>query len=568
MRARLRIRSKLAALVVVPVLLMLVVLGVMERVLERQLLAEAERRAEVGRQSLQMELDDDLTDLRVALLQLSGSQRFWRALEEGDQTRAARLAERFANAYPEIGIVVAAATGVVSMRVGIDGVNALADLPGLVLPEEPASVAKTILLHGCGNASDVPARVLATRAPTGGILVACQRLDQAFLQNAATKLRMALALVDDREGAHVLAHTTGFPVDAPHPPRGDHRLHESGGESWAIDRFCPVLLPDTPNDCALEMLSAISVTETRNIVRADLLLVMAIVLGTGIVALLVGGRVALRMTNAIERIVGACRRLAEQKYTRIDPVRTGDELEELGERFNEMVEGLEERDRLRTTFGKYMTESVMSHLMANKVQLGGDLLPVTVLFSDIRGFTSTSERLDAQSLVALLNEYFAEMVEIVMDHGGVVDKYIGDAIMVVFGAPVPREDDALRAVRAALEMRKALARLNERLEARGLAPIRTGIGIHSGDVVAGNIGCERRMEYTVIGDAVNLASRLEGCTKELDTDVLISGATYALVRDDVDAQLLRTITVKGRAQSVEVYAVTDGDQPSSLRTST
>lgn len=550
------IRGKLAALVVVPVLLMLVVLGAMERILERQLVGEAERHAETARRSLQVELDDALRDLRVALLQLSGSQRFWRVLGEGDLARATEQAQRFSDAYPGIAVLVAGPSDEILIRVGLEGVARLEDIPGLMMPAGDDDVAKTLVPGGCdARDKEAPSRVLVTRVEGSGTIVVCQRLDAAFLEHAAAKLGMALALADERDGPHVLAHTEDFPIEAPHPEREQHLVHEVASAAWAIDRFCPTLLPDPADPCALEVLTAISVTETRDIVRSDLFLVMGIVLGTGLLALLVGGRIALRMTSAIDRIVGACRRLGKQEYTRIDPVRTGDELEELGERFNEMVRGLEERDRLRTTFGKYMTESVVSHLLENKVRLGGDILPVTVLFSDIRGFTATSERLDAQSVVALLNEYFAEMVETVMDHGGVVDKYIGDAIMVVFGAPVPREDDAIQAVRAAIKMRGALARLNDRLEARGLAPIRTGIGIHSGDVVAGNIGCERRMEYTVIGDAVNLASRLEGCTKDFDADVLISEATYELVRDAIDATLLRTITVKGREQPVKVYGV-------------
>ena len=208
------------------------------------------------------------------------------------------------------------------------------------------------------------------------------------------------------------------------------------------------------------------------------------------------------------------------------PVKTGDELEDLAIGFNRMVDGLKERDNLRTTFGKYMTSSVMDHLLAGKVALGGESLRVTILFSDIRSFTTISESMDPQHLVALLNEYFTEMVSIVMDEGGVVDKYIGDAIMAVFGAPVPKPEDAVNAVRAAVRMRRALRTLNERLDiARDIAPLRTGIGIHTGEVVAGNIGSERRMEYTVIGDAVNLASRLESSTKELGVDRRSSART-------------------------------------------
>jgi adenylate cyclase len=163
--------------------------------------------------------------------------------------------------------------------------------------------------------------------------------------------------------------------------------------------------------------------------------------------------------------------------------------------------------------------------------------------------------MDAQALVGLLNEYFTEMVSIVMQHDGVVDKYIGDAIMAVFGAPVSRADDAKNAVRAAVRMRQALAHLNKRLAERGVAPLQTGIGLHTGEVVAGNIGSERRMEYTVIGDAVNLASRLESTTKELGVSVLISDVTYELTRDAVETRPLREITVKGRAQPVMTYEV-------------
>jgi adenylate cyclase len=195
----------------------------------------------------------------------------------------------------------------------------------------------------------------------------------------------------------------------------------------------------------------------------------------------------------------------------------------------------------------------MNHLMDGRVALGGESLRVTVLFTDIRSFTSISETMDPQNLVALLNEYFTEMVGIVMDEGGVVDKYIGDAIMAVFGAPVPKAGDAANAVRAAVRMRTALGVLNARLAARGVAPLRTGIGIHTGEVVAGNIGSERRMEYTVIGDAVNLASRLESNTKELGVNVLISEDTYALTRDTIVVRPMREITVKGRNRPVMTY---------------
>jgi adenylate cyclase len=142
-----------------------------------------------------------------------------------------------------------------------------------------------------------------------------------------------------------------------------------------------------------------------------------------------------------------------------------------------------------------------------------------------------------------------------MQEDGVVDKYIGDAIMAVFGAPVPKPDDATNAVRAAVRMRRGLQELNVRLEERGLPPLRTGIGIHTGEVVAGNIGSERRMEYTVIGDAVNLASRLESSTKDLGVSVLVSEDTYELTKHMADFRKVKEITVKGRKAPVMTYEV-------------
>jgi adenylate cyclase len=145
------------------------------------------------------------------------------------------------------------------------------------------------------------------------------------------------------------------------------------------------------------------------------------------------------------------------------------------------------------------------------------------------------------------------MVESVLTHGGVVDKFIGDAIMAVFGAPVPEPDDALHAVQAALEMRRRLEQINVGFRERGLPEIRTGIGLHSGQVVAGNMGHVERMEYTVIGDPVNLASRLEGMTKELACDVIMSEDLYQQVAAHVVAEPLKRIKVKGRDQDVMVY---------------
>jgi adenylate cyclase len=195
-------------------------------------------------------------------------------------------------------------------------------------------------------------------------------------------------------------------------------------------------------------------------------------------------------------------------------------------------------------------------VLAGEVELGGKELEVTIMFCDLRDFTAFSENRDAHDIVEILNEYFTEMVDCVMAEGGVVDKYIGDNIMAVFGAPVSRADDARRAVRASVKMRERLEKLNQRFEQGGRPRLRFGIGLHTGPVVAGNIGSQKRMEYTVIGDAVNVAARLETKTKELSTDLLISQATYERAKDICVAETAGEVHVKGRQQPVTIYKVT------------
>jgi adenylate cyclase len=373
-------------------------------------------------------------------------------------------------------------------------------------------------------------------------------IDQAYLANSREKLGVELAV----EGADPVATPT-FPSRALAAWQHGESLVEADGKAWALARFSPAPLEGMPN--RFTVVAALDMTRIRDVVRHNLLLTMGVLVAAALAALVMGARLASMMSRALGRVNVALKKLEQDEYVHVTGVKTGDELEDLASGFNTMVDGLKERDKLRSTFGKYMTQTVMEHLLKGKVELGGESLTVTILFTDIRGFTTISEAMSAHELVALLNEYFTEMVTIVIQEGGVVDKYIGDAIMAVFGAPVPKADDAERAVRAAVRMRHALVKLNERLAAKGKPAIKTGIGIHTGEVVAGNIGSEARMEYTVIGDAVNLASRLEGATKDLGVDVLVSDDTFKAMGDAFVTRAMKEITVKGRAQPVMTYEV-------------
>jgi len=208
---------------------------------------------------------------------------------------------------------------------------------------------------------------------------------------------------------------------------------------------------------------------------------------------------------------------------------------------------------------RYLPLELVNELYHNKASLepGGQKQFVTIIFSDIRSFTSLSERLPAGEVVAILNEYLSAMTRVIFAHGGTIDKFIGDAIMTVFGAPVQKSDDALRAVRCAQAMLAEVRALNEINPHR--APLEIGIGIHSGDVIAGNIGSDQRLDYTVIGDTVNIASRIEGLTKVYGCSVLISESTVATLQNDTGFALreIDSVRLKGRSTPTGIYELLD-----------
>jgi adenylate cyclase len=220
------------------------------------------------------------------------------------------------------------------------------------------------------------------------------------------------------------------------------------------------------------------------------------------------------------------------------------------------VEGRSKR-QVRQLFGRYVAKGVIEELLADPslARLGGQRREMSVLFSDIRGFTSVSERGTPESIVAQLNEYFTAMVDVLFRHQGTLDKFVGDMVMGLFGAPVADPQHADHAVAAAVDMMATLGRLNARWEAEGRPRLDIGIGINSGEMIAGNIGSSAIMSYTVIGDAVNLGSRLESLNKEYRTRILISEETRDRLTVPVETRRIGAVTVKGRTQPVVVYEV-------------
>jgi adenylate cyclase len=214
-----------------------------------------------------------------------------------------------------------------------------------------------------------------------------------------------------------------------------------------------------------------------------------------------------------------------------------------------------EKRWLRQAFGRYVAPSVVESIIKDpsRLELGGEELETTVLFADLEGFTNFSEAMSPQALIKLLNDYFTPMTRIIMAHRGTLDKYIGDALMALWGAPVPLPDHALRACQAALEMEQAMAELQKTWQARGLPLLVARFGLHTGPVVAGNVGSRERFDYTVLGDTVNLASRLEGVNKVYGTRILLSGETGKRVQEHLVLRELDLVQVKGRGQPVPIY---------------
>jgi adenylate cyclase len=283
-------------------------------------------------------------------------------------------------------------------------------------------------------------------------------------------------------------------------------------------------------------------------------------LGLGVVlTLLLAGTI----TRPLACIVGVLRRVRTGQLDETVPVTSSDEFGVLQDGVNALVTTLQERERILRTFGRVVEPSVRDRLLAGDIELGGEVRTATVLFCDLRGFTTLAEHTPPDELVATLNEFFTVMTGWVRECGGFVDKFIGDALLVVFGlftddTPDARAEAAAGAIRCALGMRDRLAQLNATRTAAGRPALAAKVGIHTGEVIAGTIGARDRHEYTVIGDTVNVAARLQALCHEQECDVLVSEETYRLAATRGAVGEVATsdaVSLRGREEPVRVYAI-------------
>jgi len=547
------VRAKLTVLVLACVAPAIVGAVLRSREDERDMLEQVERRVNGANRRFGIEVDEYQENAKLALSLTDHSTRFPKALAAHDAAGASKLVRTLADTYKHRIVLAADARGVILASGNAEhaptslGPEASPAFARLLAGQPLAGVIEVKLDRGVGYALASAKPVLLDGQQIGAIALLTP-IDGAYLDSLEAKINADLSM---RVNGEVVASCPDHPLPELDAHTTSVVFTESGGKLFAVKNFRPEKL-QSPG-LTIEITASRDVTELRDELRRDTFVHLGGLAVLLLVVLAFALRFASRIGRAVDAISEAAGAVKAGKYVTAPVVKSGDELEALTLDFNAMVEGLRERDRLRDTFGRYVTRQVADHLMKGNVNLGGELVPVTVLFSDIRSFTSISESMEPRALLDFLNEYFSGMVESVMRHHGVVDKFIGDAIMAVFGAPVPHPDDPLHAVQAALDMRERLREVNEVFRARGLPEIRTGIGLHSGQVVAGNMGHVDRMEYTVIGDAVNLASRLEGLTKELGCDVIVSQDLLDLVERHVVVEPLRKVRVKGRDQEVMIY---------------
>ncbi len=264
---------------------------------------------------------------------------------------------------------------------------------------------------------------------------------------------------------------------------------------------------------------------------------------------------SITLTSPIERLVEVTRLIAAGNFDVQSNVHTSDEVGELASSFDTMVGGLRERDKMKNVLNKFHGSTVTDDLLKGDLELGGVNKNVVVFFSDIRDFTKFSEGHTPEEVVGMLNEYFEIMVGIVTKNHGVVDKFVGDAMMAVWGAPKTTGTDEHWAAKACIEMRVALAELNELRLGRGQGEIKIGMGLNCGPAISGTIGSSERMEYTVIGDTVNTASRVESSTKSFGTDLLISGEVLDRIKEKFITDYAGAAEVKGKAEPLKMYKI-------------
>ena len=286
--------------------------------------------------------------------------------------------------------------------------------------------------------------------------------------------------------------------------------------------------------------------------KAYILVITLIIIVIGILLSVIFG---IYFSRPIRKLQESTKALGTGDFDQRVQIKRNDEIGDLASAFNEMAEGLSEREKIRETFGKYVSPEIRDEILSGRIPFDGERRMATVLFSDLRDFTPYVEGHSPEEVIKGLRSYFTAMQKAISLNNGLVLQYVGDEIDTVFGVPLWYEDHAQKAIMAALEMRTSLEELNKIRIAEGLIPFRHGIGIHTGEVLAGNTGSEDRLSYTLIGSTVNLASRIEGLTKQIRCDILASEETVKCLTGSFNLKKEPPQMVKGYSKPITIYQV-------------
>lgn len=391
-----------------------------------------------------------------------------------------------------------------------------------------------------------------------GWIIVGQRLDEGYVNSLKeiTTTDMSILLENTQGAGEPLATTLdsaqaselGSEFNAYFAGEANTGMLDLNGEEFAALRTSLVDRPEISLSALVQQSLPEALAPYRELEQR---LVVLFALGlclSAMMALFLGRSVS----NPVLALVNRVKKIELGDYAATGSGGREDEIGQLEISVDNMATGLAEKEKVRDLLGKVVSKEIAEELMGSEVILGGESRTATILFSDIRDFTNLCEGREPKSILTLLNNYLSVVSSAIEDNKGVVDKYIGDAVMALFGVPLASDNDTGNALNAALAMRERITLLNTMNQQQHLPLLHTGIGLHTGNVVAGNLGSTNRLNYTVIGDAVNLASRLESLTKQYGVDILVSEDTRT-GQDNFVFKELDLVRVKGKAQPVKVY---------------
>lgn len=401
--------------------------------------------------------------------------------------------------------------------------------------------------------------------PVAALLALYDQLN--WFQDVAKSMtfgRSGHAVITDYDG-RVVAHPDATHMGEDLSRTAAVREARQGRAGWVTESnatgvrrlmvYQPMKNPATVNARPWVVIAEMDEAEALAPTRTFRLQVLIIAGAVVVLCLFVAYQVSLYLKRPLNDLLRFAQRVRGGDLTARAEPRGHDEIARLETALNEMVLGLQERDRVKEVFGRYVTTQVSEEVLKGAINLGGERRRVTMLFSDIRNFTAMSETLPAEQIVEFLNDYFSEMVDAVFEHGGVLDKFMGDGMLCVFGSVIEIPDHERRAVMTGLRMKALQGKINGERTVAGKPPIAIGIGIHTDDVIVGNIGSRRRLEYTVIGDGVNTCQRVESANKEFGTTILITEATFEAVGGEFECRPMPETSLKGKTKTPRLFEV-------------